>query len=324
MDTNFKKLKKAGRSIMEAFKVDNGSSKNTKAGKLTNKLLYSELIEHFSMELDELSVGEKMLYPMSFDVLMHPDDYGSRKESLPFVLPEVISQFYKIIDVRKDDYPNFIPAAEYWFFQFSACELKEVDGKYGEIRIIEKGKISTVARYTTLNTVANTTTETNTRFSIKPQNSAPSGNNNINMAAISNLEFRGSTAYSFPFNKNLKAIIEDIMANIKGLATLTYSHGAESAHHPMMDNLIHISGNEETRNGRFIFKLASDQVINSHVQIRYLPDEKKFQIAAFGETRLSGRKLELSNGGTLKWYYLPNNSQIFMNGAVAVEFKINQ
>lgn len=328
MDAEFKRIKKIGKNILGAFKINTGRDKITKSGRLTNKVLLKELVEHFVVELEELSVGERMLYPMAFNVLMHPDDYGLRKESLPFVLPEVISKFYKIIDNKKDDYPNFIPTAKYWFFQFSACELKEIEGKHGDIRIIEKGKISTVASLMALDIAANTTTETNTRFSIKPQNSDPSGDNNINMAAISNLEFRGNSTFTFTFDKDLKTNAEYIIANsdianIKGLATLTYSKGAKNIHYEMKDNLIHISESKDTRNGRFIFKLGSDQVGDSHVQVRYLPDEKRFQIAAFGETRLSGRRLELSEGGTLKWYYLPNNSQIFMNDAVAVDFKIN-
>ena len=55
---------------------------------LSNKVLLSELREHFKEELDKLSVGERMLYPMSFKILLHHEDYNNVKESFPFVLPD--------------------------------------------------------------------------------------------------------------------------------------------------------------------------------------------------------------------------------------------
>lgn len=325
------KIAGAGKSFFDFLKAE-GSKKGggtAKSDKLTNKVLYEELVQHFVCELDELSVGERMLYPMAFNVLMHPDDYGPREESLPFVLPEVVSRFYKIIESRRAEYANFIPAAKYWFFQFSACELKQVEGKHGGERIIEKGRISTVASLMALDMSANTTMETNTRFSLKPQNSDPSGNNNINMEAIRNLDFKGSSAFTFTFDKELKASSENIIAssnlgNVTGLATLTYSLGANNIHYDMRDNLVHISGSGDTRTARTVFKLQNDQIQDSHVQIRYSPAENKFQIAAFGQTRLNGRLLELSEGGTISWSNLPNDSQIFMNGVIAVNFKINR
>lgn len=322
-------MRKIAERILDVFKVGDSHLGGSKSDKLTNKVLFRELVAHFSSELEELSVEGRMLYPMAFNVLMHPDDYGPREESLPFVLPEVVSRFYKIIKERQSNYPDIRPPATSWVFQFSACELKEIEGRFGENKIIEKGKIMTTASLMTFDLSANITTETNIRFSIKPQNSDPSRNRNINMEAIRNIEFRGNSTFSFAFDKNLDTNATTIMANsevasMKGLATLTYSKGGNKVHYDIRDNLIHISGNKDARKDRFVFKLDSDKISDSHVQIRHLPAESKFQIAAFGETRLNGRKVEPSEGGTLKWYDLANNSQIFMNDAVAVEFKINR
>ena len=332
MDISFEKIKRKmaeiGRRILAIFIVDSVAS--PPKNKLTNKVLFRELTEHFTCQLEELSVGERMLYPMAFNVLMHPEDYEPRKESLPFVLPEVVSEFYRIINRQKVTYPNFNPTAKYWFFQFSSCKLKEVKGKDGENRIIERGKITTTASLTTFDISTNTTISTNTRFSLKPQNSDPSGNININLDAIRNLDFVGNSAFTFSFDKNLKTDTKNIitnsdMANLKGWATLTYySSGANKIHYDMKDYLIHISGCKDTRNTRSILKLENDQISDSHVQIRYLPADNKFQIAAFQKTRLNGKLLELSEGGSIKWCDLANKSQIFMNDAIAVEFKINE
>ncbi|MCM1199006.1 MAG: hypothetical protein NC308_08955, partial [Clostridium sp.] len=59
----------------------------------------------------------------------------------------------------------------------------------------------------------------------------------------------------------------------------------------------------------------------SHVQIKYVPEEKKFQIAAFGLVRLNGRKLTESSGAP-HWHSLANNSSIFINDEISVKFEI--
>ena len=76
------------------------------------------------------------------------------------------------------------------------------------------------------------------------------------------------------------------------------------------------------RKGRSFFILESPDIKDSHVQIRYLPDDKNFQIAAYGPTRLNDRKIEESKGGDVKWYNLSNNSGIFINNEISVRFVI--
>lgn len=321
-----KNIMKSGEKILERFKINNEQKKKT--NRLTNKILLKELVDHFSVQLEELSVGRKMIHPMAFNVLMHPDDYSSCEESLKFVLPEVISNFYNIIRERQMDYPNIDPTAKFWFFQFSPCEFKGVEGKDGDNKLIEKGKIATMASLVTFDLPQeNIKTNTSVKFSIKPQNSVVNGDTNINLQAIRNLNFRGNSAFSFDYDKSLNSDVNTIKAGSDlGWARLTYTDSVlhKNVHFEMKDKLIYISGKTETRKSRSIFILEGEAISDSHVQIRLLPENNQSQIAAFGETRLNGRALELSAGGTLNWYNLPDNSQIFMNGTVAVKFKINR
>ena len=60
---------------------------------LSNQKLLDELVEHFKDQLKNLSVGKRMLYPMSFNILLHHEDYETVKQSFPFVLPEVVKEF---------------------------------------------------------------------------------------------------------------------------------------------------------------------------------------------------------------------------------------
>lgn len=77
--------------VLESLLPDSGKSGERKNGnkgksKVTNKILYQELIEHFESDMEDLSVGRRVLYPMSFNILLHPDDYDRVGESLPFIL----------------------------------------------------------------------------------------------------------------------------------------------------------------------------------------------------------------------------------------------
>ena len=319
-------LFKIGRNILNLFTVSGSETDNDKAktGRLTNKVLLTELVSHFKSELEELSVGERMLYPMSFTVLMHPEDFEQRKESFPHVLPEVISSFYKYIEKYSLDFPNFTPVATHWVFQFSQCSSINDSGE----NVVEKGKMTTIASFTALDLSTNTAIEPNTHFSIKPQNSDPCGNNNINMDAIRNIEFRGDTTFEFKFDKDLRTNTAGIAANsdietILGLADLSYSSVRGTEHFYMKDKQIEITGSADKRsNARWLFKIGSDKISNSHILIKYQSDVKKFQIATFGKTRVNEKLLNLSKGGDVNWCDLANNSSIFMNDAISVNFKI--
>ena len=126
---------------LKADKQDEAASNNS----LTNKRLLEELTQHFKTMLEEESVGQRMLYPMSFNILMDPADYEARKHSLPFILPEVVSAFYGIIDDMRSQYPNYTPPAKYWYFQFSSCQLETIQTWNSMPLIVRRGHITTVA-----------------------------------------------------------------------------------------------------------------------------------------------------------------------------------
>ena len=107
-------------------------------------------------------------------------------------------------------------------------------------------------------------------------------------------------------------------SNMVSVATLTYTYQGQRIHYYMKDDLIHISGRKDMRNSRMIFKLENDNLMNGHVQIKKEKDE--FYLCAYGKTKLNGRLLDLSVGGEVKWVKLANNSSIFMNDEIKVEF----
>lgn len=314
------------RKILDKFKAETNDSVNAQ---LTNKVLLEELSSHFKSMLKSESVGQKMLYPMSFNILMDPVDYNARRQSLPFVLPEVVSAFYGIIDDMRKEYPNYTPPAKYWFFQFSSCQLNSVQLDGSAPLLIRRGHITTVATLMTfdIKSANNTSIDTNTRVSIKLDDSNVMDDVNVNWDAIKKLDIISDGTFTYNFDATLNQDTQYITHNsnlstINGLAELSYSRGGRNYHFTMQDNLIHISGKNDGRKGRSFFIIEEEDIQDSHVQIKYIPDKKKFQIAAFGPTRLNSGKMSESNGGNVIWYDLANNSSIFINDKVSVKFEI--
>ena len=310
---------------------DNSQSK-PKTSKITNKILLKELVEHFNEQMEELSVGRRLLYPMSFNILMHPDDYNTTKESLPFVLPEVVAEFYASIKRKRDTYNNgvnFAPPATYWFFQFSACQIGEREGKED---FIKRGEIVTTGSLTTFDIhkaqQGNVHQEANVHLSVKCQNSN-TNDNNINMDALLGMEILSEGSYSFNFDKTLNEDTSIISAasdmQRKGWATLRWAaeNGGYNVYE-MLDDYIDISGQSDSRSTRNILKIKSDAVSVSHVQIKYDKLTQTFALAAFAKTRLNAREVPLSTGGAPQWVTLSKfNSKIFLNDTISIEFNAN-
>lgn len=322
------KLNEIIKNFLDKLKADK-QDEVVPGNSLTNKRLLEELTQHFKTMLEEESVGQRMLYPMSFNILMDPADYEARKHSLPFILPEVVSAFYGIIDDRRSQYPNYTPPAKYWYFQFSSCQLGTIQTGNSMPLIVRRGHITTVATLMTfdIKNANNTFVDSNTRVSIKLDDSNVMNDVNVNWSAIKNLDILSDGSFTYNFDSTLCRDSQRItdnsnMGEINGLAELSYSRAGKNYHFIMKDNLIHISGKNEMRKGQSFFILESDNIIDSHVQIKYIPSEKKFQLAAFGPTRCNSKNIELSSGGNVKWADLSNNSSIFINEEIKVRFEI--
>lgn len=310
---------------VEGNTKNNGLENDT----LTNEGLLKQLLSHFKERTKEESVGRRLIYPMSFNIIMEQEDYNKRKEYFPYVLPEIVASFYSVIDDMKMTYTDYRPAAKYWHFQFSGCksEIIETDGLLS--KLVRKGHIAVIAHLVTfdLKEARNISSEKNLRMSLKLDDSNVMHTMNVNMSAISNVDIIGDNIFTCRFDYTLSQDPQKIsdnfnFAEVNGIAELSYSRGGHNYHFIMKDNLIHISGKNEMRKGRSFFIIESSEIKDSHVQIKYLPSEKKFQIAAYGPTRLNSRKITESSGGDVYWHDLANNSSIFINDEISVKFEI--
>ena len=315
-------------AILDLFKPKRNDPVVTD-NEMSNKVLLTELKEHFKSELEKLSVGERMLYPMSFKVLLHHEDYDYVKESFPFVLPEVVKEFYKVIKAMKKSYPDFTPPAKEWVFQFSPCRVADVDLGDGKSTIVTKGHITTVASIMALDLRQNNqSVSSNTRVSIKIQNSNVMRDMNVNWDAISKIDIITENYFRCKFDMTLNPKSVDVTKGDttdpteKSLAILSYMKNGKTITFNMQDSLIDISGPEGAENSRTVFRIEQSSLSTPHLQIKYTPESKRFQVAAYGKARVSGRELEISQPGMAKWYILANNSNMLINDEVSVKFEI--
>ena len=305
--------------------------RESESSELTNQILLDELVAHFDYVMKIKSVGKRLLYPMSFNILMHPDDYNSTKESFPFILPEVVSAFYKSIKRKKKAYPNYSHPASYWFFQFSACQIKSKDG---EEDFIKRGEIVTTASLTTFDIrkaqQEGVRSEANVQLSVKCTNSKTDASN-INMEALLGMDILSEGVFTFDFDETLNEDTTLISATTdkqrKGWATLRWAAEDGSGNnkvYDMFDAYIEISGKAETRTSSNIVRINSDAVMKQHVLIKYDPSKQTFLLAAFAKTRLNEREVPLSTVGAPQWVTLAKfNSHILLNDAVNIEFNAN-
>jgi hypothetical protein len=319
------------RKILDIFIPKTVTGTNKVDEGLSNKVLLAELVEHFKDQIDRLSVGERMIYPMSFNVLLHHEDYAVVKESFPFVLPEVVKEFYKVIKSMKKSYPDFTPVAKDWVFQFSSCQLNDINLASGNNVIVNKGHITTLASLMAVDLKQkNTSVSANTRVSIKLQDSNVMGDMNINWDAISKIDILGENYFRCKFDPALNA--KSVTMEPGGetshvpeaavMAVLSYSKDGKNYSFSMIDNLIDISGPQGPADMSSVFRIEQSSLLAPHVQVKYVPDSKKFQFAVYGTARVNGREYDLSQPGLVKWFTLANNSKLFINNEVSVKFEI--
>lgn len=296
----------------------------TQSGRITNKQILSELSAFFTDELEEMSVGKRMIYPMSFNVLLHPDDYEYVSPALMLAAPEFVAAFYGIIKSKRNKYPDFLPPATYWFLQFSACSLNEISNQQAILHV-NKGHITTIASVfpAAIDINDNYIAEDNVNVSIRLNDTNVLRNINVNRNIKTGIDILAENTFRIKFDDSLNPDIKKIYGSLNsGLAKLCYSTGRKRITYTMIDDLIHISGNMECRKSSSILRIDSNKIIDSHVQIKYLRDQNMFKISVYAPVRLNGRELSVSSGGDVIWYNLANHSQIFINNDVSIDFSI--
>lgn len=343
-------LKKVQNWFLAEPENDDALMRNADEKNISNQVIFDELIEHFSEILKKESFAGKMLFPMSFNILLTPDDLEDRKQAIPYLIPIILKGFYNIINNTKETsaYKDYEPTAPEWYIQFSSCGISKVsyaaakhqiesdtpatlkaeNAPQKEMLLIRKGHIATAASLRTFNLRdAKGTSDSSVRLSLKLDKSEVITESNINIKALRGVDVISDTIFRSKFDVSLPQDVKKIENSITTettdcIARLKYFEGDDPKVFYMSEKQLFISGKYEIRSGRTYLKIEDAEIQDNHVAIKYISSENKFKITAFGPTNLDGVEMDISKGGNITYVDLPDKTSIFMNNSVKVFFEI--
>lgn len=325
-----KKIKNIIQKLLEINRIHEKNQQKETEQEVSNSDLMEDIVGLFKYGMEKESVGTRLLYPMSFYILMNKDDYDDRKKALPIIVPEIVKKFYAIIKQKEEEYQNVEPVSKKWVFQFSPCQFdSSVETEDKDVFTVSRGNImSTCELYNdNIDRFEDLQVERNIKVSIKCKNSQVIKTGNLNLQALAGVDILEEGFFTYKFdekrigseNISPTSVLPPIVADNKPFATLSYDFNGMRYTYEMKSSPIYISGRNDTRSDGSIFKVESVNVINGHVSIRQ--NNGSFEMCAFAETRKNEILVPISEPDNLKWVPLPDNSAILMNGDIQVTFK---
>jgi hypothetical protein len=284
-----------------------------------NTAVFNEIVSCFVDNIAMLSIGKRMLYPTSFNILLHPDDYHAVEQSLPFIVNEVTNSFYDKIRERNKQYQNSDPPSTYWFFQFSPCAELVFPAstiKRNDIKdtIIETGQpFIMCSLYSTEIGRGNTESVANVKMSLKPKNSATFETVDINPAALRGIDILGKGIFKIPISMDFQPDTKLPASQGNVYAQIKFTDQDGSKVYSMVDKEIIITQKNGASKAQTHFLYINHPALQpSHARIRYVPGNGSFLIAAFEGVKLNGAVLPVSPNNDPQWVLLPNDSKIMI------------
>lgn len=328
MISNKNRLTILAGKFKDFFDPETKEGANHRPTGITNQDIANHLKAQMEEEIVNKSVGGTMIFPMSFNILMHDSDFKAHRDEFALIIDPILDEFYKVLNEAHFRYPKCRPGATRWYFQFAGCDTIDKGDGNNPIPIIP-GQIVSTASVCTLNLkeASNSTQEINTTVSLRPQNSNRNDKLNINREIFAGLNMVDDCTYApvFDFSRVKDMEIDNgYVREINGYADISFSQGGVTTHYLMKDKLVTISGKGETRKGERSVLIINDERIKvQHLQIRRL-DDGTFQVATYYmPVMLNSVPMELSQGAVVKWTSLVNNSHIFIANSIQLVFKIN-
>ena len=286
-----------------------------------NQRFYDDVINHFEGRIESASVGKRMLFDMGYIIWMHPDDYKKIRQQLIAIIPEIIDEFYEIINKRLDRYPKCLPSSKDWFFQVTPTDvIKDGDTGLEELKEVEQGKFIISSFYFSMSRLkSNAKQQSDVTLSFCPQNSDTMKDVNINSNLLVGIEVEGDS-YSIDFDpKRVKCPIDMTATLIEhGYGELSYSRQGVIHRYTMVSKRVYVSGAEDNRADKIILSVPCAGVKTNHLEFRYDEVKNCFEVAAWGKTRMNEALLELSEQGNPKWYAVPKKSNFILGDGMEV------
>ena len=296
------------------------------AEEVTNNAILNELVACFDDSCRKQSVGKSLLFNMHFLVILHPDTYEARFQSLAPIVNEAVKEFYSRITLLKSRYEEIVPISSVWHFKFGPASVFNNE----TIRPTDIKVIGVLTGFRN-NAGDSSAITAGTKVTMRVKATNAYDKIDINPQVFKHIDFLESGSFAIRFSPELKMSAGNFVqttASENGIASIEYYIGnsGETGKYTMKDKEIVIARKEQS-NANFpnYLLIESKGVSNPHARIKYNEVEKKFQIASFSstETRVNEIILNKSELDNPRWTDLPDNSQILLNTMITLQFRKN-
>lgn len=286
-----------------------------------------EMVSNFRNQLEDNSFDDTVLFPMVCTVILNTKDFHKRREYFYELGANAVNQFYQVIrSAAEGGGKHCKHMATYWTIEFVEC-LDGESVEYGQDTIkVDAGK--TITLFSVFDKLGDIKdgNDAGISYSVKYSGCDDFRNLNINQEMLANINIISDTRFHYPWSERMAtgstAAKQQSGQKVRKqpLASFTYMEDFESRTYMMYDAQCRISGLDETGREDHICRLATSGVKAGHLNIQYLPYERKFKVMATGETMLNGMPLALSNGTDVVWVDLPDQSEIVLGRSVILKF----
>jgi len=299
--------------IQDWFLSPAQTSARKKQHTLTPDDVYNYVLSKFNDSVRELSFADRVVFYHEYIICFNPADYTSfinnRQGLFGLIVNETIKKFYETLKQYRTAGKTVKPSSSKWVFRL----VSHPDYQPGDIGFI--GKLMP----------GNSQKDENLKVTFIPRQTGIAQTLDVSQDVLRGFNYYSEGYYEVPYDEGLETEEEkNAPRDQKHYARFETilpekQFAGKKVEFLMMDNEIVVSGNDETRTERNIFRIPTDWVNTPHLQIRYNNSDGKFYLASFGEkTILNENDVPQSNVNDPKWVEVPVNSRILLNGIVGV------
>ncbi|MBS7564956.1 hypothetical protein KHS38_11130 [Mucilaginibacter sp. Bleaf8] len=304
--------------IQDWFLTEQQSQQAAQPQALTPDSVYKYIIEKFKDSIAELSFAHRVVFYHEFIISFNPDDYHefmqNKKGIFGIIVHESVNQFYEILKEYRAQGKTVAPSASKWVFRLVS---------HPEYARGDKGFIGKL-----LPDSDSPQKEENLRVTFIPRQTGIAQTFDVNQDVLKGFTYYSEGYYEIPYDEGLepetaqtsggKTKTDAVLARLETIFP-NQQFAGKKVEFLMKDEVIEVSGNDETRKESNIFRIPTDWVDAPHLQIRYDKAEDKFYLASFGEiTSLNETPVERSTVAAPKWVEVPVNSRMLLNGIIGV------
>ena len=281
---------------------------------LTPDDVFKYLVEKFEESIAQLSFGNRIVFYHEYIICFNPEDYNefmnNKKGIFGLIIHESVKKMYGILNDYRKSGRTVEPASNKWVFRFvSHPEYARGDKSY-------IGKLLPGSSQPK---------EENLRVTFIPRQTGIAETLDVNPEIMEGFTYYSEGYYEVLYKDNLQlsdgAISNSDQSILARLETVIpdKEYVGKKIEYEMKEELITITGKDDTAEGVDIFRIPSEWVSSPHLKIRLNKSDGKFYLASFGEkTMLNEHEVRPSDFNQPSWVDLPVNSKIVLNGIVGI------